>query len=195
MQKEGFTLIELTIAMGIAVVVAVLGFAALQSSTRSMRMSNAMTTTQANVRNVLAAMIRELELAASEDDAPLVYAVATPTEEKDEIVFQVPLDASGSNWSTPIIYRFVNEDENGDGRLDEGEDENGDGALTRRIVRIQDGEERPVGAANDLSFAQFELDASGSMLTVRLTSTKRFTAGGGVRSAESTISSRIQILN
>ena len=196
MKKDGMTLLELTIAMGMTVVVAVLGFIAVQTSGRSMAVATAQDKVQGNVRNVLAEITRELELAASVTNDPFVEALEVSHDQSQpEVTFQIPLDTSGTNWSSPITYRYVNEDLNYNNKLDEGEDEDGDGLLTRRIIRIEDGEERLIGGANDLSHVDFYLEPDGKVLQVMLTSTTQIDAAREYDRAESTVTSRILLLN
>lgn len=187
MDSRGFTLVELVISMAILAIISVLGIVALQSSTTSMATAESKADVQDNVRDALAAMTRELQMASKTSDdslTPPLDAVAinanpaagSPTE----LVFQTPTSGSGRNWSRPIRYRYLNEDANGNGRLDSGEDLDSDAVLTRRIVRIQDrngdgdtadsGEIAPVGGANDLSTVQFA--RTGDVITITLTADK-----------------------
>ena len=95
--------------------------------------------------------------------------------------FQSPTDNTGTNWTQPISYFFVNEDADGDARLDPGEDADGDGVLSRRMMRQQDingdgdtndpSEVRQVASANDISNVAFAFD--GAILTITLTSSKQ----------------------
>ena len=192
-RNKGFTLLEMTLAMALTVIVALLGLTALRTSIRTVALADAKDTVQRNLRDVLAEVTAEVQLAASQDDAPTVYAIRTVGEAQAEIVFQVPLDNAGANWSTPITYRFVNEDANGNGKLDEGEDADGDGALARHIARVQDDVTRVVAAANNVSQARFVLNDTRKMLTVTLTASKL--AGMGGAPAEGSTTTRILILN
>ncbi len=192
MGTRGFTLIEVTIATALMVVVTMMSFMAVQSSARSLELVDARDTTQANVTNVLGYIVREVETAAYEGQPPLYDGVEV-SDNGREVTFQVPMDDTASTWSKPITFRFENEDVNGDGKLNQGEDENGDQVLTRRVVRVQDGEEMPVGGSNDISNVEFELDEENATLEVTLTASRPIRNGEHV--VKCTMSSRISILN
>jgi len=175
----GFTLLELMISMAILVVVALLTFVVIQSSTSAMSVAEAKELAQASVRNPMTDMTAELALASKQSNAALVPPLEALRIVNDgEIVFQVPASVSASIYSQPIRYRFVNEDTGpgehaGNARLDEGEDTNGDGMLTRHIVRIQGETQRVMGAANDLHSVQFSLNPpANDVLTITLTASK-----------------------
>jgi len=188
-------LIELMIASGMTVVVMALGFTALQSSSRSMGIASAEEAVLANVRDAMADMTRELELASKRSRPPAVEAIAV-SDQGRRVTFQVPTDTSGDNWSAPITYEYRTEDENNNGLLDAYEqDEDGDGVLTRRIVRTQDGEERPIGGANDLSDVMFDFEGTGDALTVTLAASKNLKVGDDYHLSRATVSSRVRILN
>jgi hypothetical protein len=165
--------------MAILVVVSLLTFVVMQSSTSAMAVAEAKELAQASVRNAMMDMTAELALASKQSN----NALAPPLEalrivNASEIVFQVPASTSASSYSQPITYRFVNEDTGpgdyaGNARLDEGEDTNGDGALTRHILRIQGQTQRVMGTANDLHSVQFSLSPpANDVLTITLTASK-----------------------
>ena len=183
MRTQGFTLVELMISVAILVVVTGLGLVALQSSTTSIAVAKAKGDVQRSVRDIMTGLTRELQLASKRSDdslspplLPLAVNTSPATGSPVEVVFQVPADGSGRNWSNPIRFRYLNEDANGNGRLDNGEDLDSDGVLARRIVRIEDrngdgdtadaGEVTPVGAVNDLSNVQFTLNGDVLYITV-----------------------------
>ncbi|MBX7258321.1 MAG: type II secretion system GspH family protein [Candidatus Hydrogenedentes bacterium] len=187
MEKRGFTLVELVISIAILATICALGMVALQSASTSSATAKSKAEAQDNVRDALAAMQQELQIASKRTDTslipPLNALAVTPNPvlgSPVQVTFQVPADTTGNNWSRPITFRYINEDANGDGRLTAGEDTDSDGVLSRRIVRIQDlngngstndaGETTEVGGANDLSNVTFAFD--GNVLTVTLTSTK-----------------------
>jgi len=176
--KGGFTLVELTVSMTILTVVSALMFVVLQSSTSAIGLAEAKETAQASLRDTLGAMTRELQLASKTTNPALVPPLqGLQVVNPQEIVFQVPVNSFGTVWSTPITYRFINEDGGthegaNNGRLDDGEDADGDGALTRRVVRIQDGQERPLAPSNDMSAVQFALNATNDVLTITLSASK-----------------------
>ncbi len=220
-RESGFTLLEVMIATTIMTFVGILAFMALRSSSSSVAAGAAQGQAQANVRDVIAAMTPELEVAAKEDEGSInlqrvrVYnnnALVGADVQGDEIRFQVPTDSTGTNWSSVIRYRFENEDANNNGLLDGNEDTNGDGLLTRRVVRVQDlnndgdtadpGEVRPLGGANDISALTFSVNQPRDTVTITLSSTKAVARtatreGNDVEAnlARSTLTSRVYIMN
>jgi len=176
----GFTLLELTVSMAILVIVSILTFVVTNSTTEAVSVSESKEVAQGAVRDAMTAMTAELQLASKTSNAaltPPLEALEVSDEDYGELTFQVPLDASATQWSTPITYRFVNEDDHDgagahNGRLDEGEDLDEDGALTRRVVRIQDGVETALGAVNDLSTVTFLLNPTNDVLTITLTASR-----------------------
>jgi type II secretory pathway pseudopilin PulG len=175
--ESGFTLLEMTVAVAILIVVTLLTFIAIQSSTSVASVANAKEIAQATVRDVLTAITAELQMASkTSNDALVPPLAAVQIPNPQQIVFQVPQNATGTVWSQPISFTFVNEDITipataNNARLDEGEDQDGDGTLTRRIVRTQAGVETPVGGANSLSNIQFQLNPTNDIVTVTLTAT------------------------
>jgi prepilin-type N-terminal cleavage/methylation domain-containing protein len=198
---KGFTLIETMIASVVLSVLALGMYGAIQIAAQSSRMAQAENQIQNNIRDTFPEIAREIEVAArlvTADTVPGLDGVQVfndgvqmGTDQPGDMVrFQIPLDNSGANWSTPIRYRFVNEDTNGNGLLDAGEDTvsdtdptqdgNGDGKLTRWIVREQDldgdgafdslGERRVLGGANELQTVLFSLNATGDLLNMTLAS-------------------------
>ena len=71
MDSRGFTLVELVISMAILAIISVLGIVALQSSTTSMATAESKADVQDNVRDALAAMTRELQMASKTSDDSL----------------------------------------------------------------------------------------------------------------------------
>lgn len=209
MDRRGFTLVELVVSMAILTMIGGMGVIALRASTTSVATAGSKADVQDNIRDALAVIVRELQMASkgADDsltpplDAVLVNAnpaAGSPTE----LVFQTPINGSGRSWSLPIQYRFVNEDANGNGWLDEGEDLDGDGVLSRRILRIQDrngdgdttdnGERSPVGGANDLSNVQFA--RVGDIVTITLTA-ERFMTGRRSDPIRLTVSTDVYLQN
>jgi len=176
----GFTLLELTVSMAILLIVSILTFVVTNSTTEAAGVSEAKEVAQGAVRDAMTAMTAELQLASKTSNpalTPPLEALDVSDDDYGELTFQVPLDASATQWSTPITYRFVNEDDHDgagahNGRLDDGEDLDEDGALTRRIVRIQDGAETTLGAVNDLSAVTFLLNPTNDVLTIMLTGSR-----------------------
>lgn len=194
MSRTGFTLIEITVAMSILSVVSLLSFVVIKSAVDSQVLTDAKAEVQANLRDVLAQLTTEVQSAYSERLAGTLEGPkdAVPISVGDDgasITFMVPVvtnDATMVTNSTPITYRFVNEDTDADGtgpnaKLDDGEDVDEDGVLSRRIVREQVGVATVVGAVNDVSDVLFTLmpsvDGGNDQLTtlnIRLASSKRY---------------------
>jgi len=176
----GFTLLELTVSMSMLLVVSMLTLLVTSTSSSAVALSEAKETAQSSVRDSMTAMTAELALASKKSNTETVAPLSLQSLQvvnPGEIVFQVPLDSSGELWSTPITYRFVDEDIGegeyaNNGQLDPGEDTDGDGALTRRIVRIQGDTQMALCPANDLSGVQFALSAAGDVLTINVSASK-----------------------
>ena len=211
MKECGFTLVELMISMALLTVIGTLSFVAIEAATSASVLAMAQDRVQSSVRDAMNAITTEAETAAKQSNNSLVPPLQTieivnapapgcPVE----LVFQVPLDGTRLLWSSPIRFRYINEDTNGNAALDPGEDVDGDGALTRRIVRMQDingdgdeddpGEQRPLAAANDLSDVQFALDADHSLLTIRLEASA-LTSGRRMERVTAAVTSRVYVCN
>lgn len=184
MEKHGFTLLELMISAAILAVIGALGLAALQTSSTALATASAKALVQDNLRDALASMKQELQLAAKNADDSLlpplaaVAVVANPAPRcPTEIVFQAPTDNTALRWTNPIRFRFYNEDANANGVLDAGEDADADRTLSRRILRLEDangdgdtgdpGERSIVGGANNVSNVQFAVN--NDVVTITLT--------------------------
>lgn len=196
--QSGFTLLEMMMTVAILVVVSALGLVAMRSSYSASDLASHQRDVQACVRDTLAALTAELQLSSKTTRAvDNVAALRAPTA--DEVVFQIPLDNTGKNWSAPITYQYVNEDLPGqDGKrnalLDAGEDTDGDGLLSRRVLRIAGEEQSIFAAANSLSDVQFSLNSAGDILTITVTATKALDPKG-TRLASATATARVKLLN
>ena len=172
MRKRGYSLLEVIISTSILMIISMLGYVMLVSSTESAELARAKAEVQANLRDVMAEMTSELRAAYTArtvDAAPPIAPEDTQavqvSEDGQSLTFQVPVPTDGPErvrGSSPVTYALQMEDTYQSGAgfnavLDEGEDVNEDGVLTRRIVRIQDGEERSVGSANNISACTFQL--------------------------------------
>lgn len=194
LQQRGFTLLELSVSMALLTVVSLLAFYALAGATDSATLSQAKSELQSNLRDTMDALIDEVNVAYTDriwKGEPQTLPVGlngpiTVSEDGTSVSFQrpVPKDVGIPNASTPIIVRFENEDLGGttaNGVLDTGEDANGDGSLTRRLIRVQNGQVTPLGSSNNISRVRFELlenqDDSNTQLTslrIQLEATKVF---------------------
>lgn len=209
MTARGFTLVELVISMAILTVITVLGAVALQTSTSSVATAESKADVQDSIRDALAAMSKELQLASKGADDSLTPPLGAVTVNLNpaagsptELVFQTPTNGSGRSWSRTVRYRYINEDANGNGRLDSGEDLDGDGVLSQRILRIQDrngdgdtldaGEQVPVGGANNLSNVQFT--RIGDVIRITLAAEK-FLTGRRSDPVRVTVSSDVYLQN
>ncbi len=182
----GFTLVELSITTTIIIVIALLSIVALNTSSSSAALATARSQVTAEARDVLSIMTAELQQARKNDpfsSVPFIEVVENPVEGSPiEIVFTVPTDGTGENFSGPIRYRWVNEDTSeANGLLDANEDDlDGDGVLTRRLLRIEelipateDDEAvlatRIIGAANNLADVRFNLRENAVDISVTAT--------------------------
>ncbi|MCC6155552.1 MAG: prepilin-type N-terminal cleavage/methylation domain-containing protein [Candidatus Hydrogenedentes bacterium] len=209
MNKDGFTLMELMMVVAILAIVSVLGISALQTSSSAMITASAKSAVQDNLRDSLAAMKRELQLASKTPDDSLLPPLNAVTVNANpaakcptEIVFQTPVDGTGLRWSNAIRFRYYTEDTNGNGLLDSNEDADGDGTLSRRILRLEDangdgdtsdsGEQSTVAGANNLSNVVFALN--NNTVTVTLTSQK-FQGDDKTHPITATVSTDIYLQN
>ena len=212
MRNQGFTLVELMVSTAILSLVAAIGFYAVQAAANSVAIANAKSEVQRDLRDVLSAMEREVQLASkTPDDSfdPPLEAVAVSNGESQgeegapiEVRFQLPIDGSGRHWTDVIRYRLFNEDVNGNGRLDDGEDMDEDGVLSRRVLRLEDrnddgdiadAEDQVILAgANTITNAQFTLN--GDVLTVVLTGSKNVN-GNTEQTVTMTKQTNIYLLN
>ncbi|MCF6286829.1 MAG: prepilin-type N-terminal cleavage/methylation domain-containing protein [Candidatus Hydrogenedentes bacterium] len=194
MKSQGYSLVEVMMASSVLGVVSLLGFVVLMSSTESAQLTTAKVDVQNNLRDTMSVITSELREAVTTETTELTGApedLAAVLVEGGglNIIFQVPEPTAGEalfSYSTPISFTLEYEDENGNGRLDDGEDSNGDGVLTRRIVRIQDGATTAVASANSLDSVLFTLvenQAAGNTnlttVNIVLTGSKRYGPGDG----------------
>lgn len=209
MNNYGHTLIEIMVSTAILTIVSLLGFVVLQSSTSSAQLANAKVDVQNNLRDTMAVLTFELRegvtqtTTAKTGNPPDLFPVAV-SDEGRAITFQMPEPIGGEemfDYSTPITFSIQNEDVNGNGRLDPNEDTNDDGALTRRMVRSQDGETTPVGGASTIDFVNFSLLANQvtgvtDLTTVQITlrGSKRYGAGDG-KNVLAEMTSNIRLVN
>src|SRR5690606_433940 len=129
------------------------------------------------------------EFTTARTGTPDTLAAVVVGDDGNQITFQTPEAQEGDvlyGYSTPITVSLENEDANGNGRLDNGEDSNGDRALTRRLVRTQDGVTVAVASANtidDVEFTLLQNQAAGrawfSTVQISLRGSKRYGAGEG----------------
>lgn len=177
-QSKGFTLLEISLSMAILSIVSLLGFIVVRGSTEQASLSQAKSDVQAGLRGVMSELTGELRTAYTEriEHSLVVPANVEAVVVEDggqSITYQVPQQVNTPELVTgsdPITIRFVNEDANENGRLDQGEDTDGDGALSRRLVREQGGVTRVVGATNDISAVSFQLLPNRNADDDRLTS-------------------------
>ncbi len=186
MRHAGFTLVELMIASSVFTLLSVAIYATVSATVEATGTATAESEIHQSLRDVMREMTAELQLAAAENDPTLAdplfgLQVIDVGGVPSSITFQTPTDNTGVNWTETITYSFLNEDDDGDARLDAGEDDNGDGALTRRIMRTEDlnddgdtndpSEVRQLASANDISGIQFVFD--GAAVQVTLTASKQ----------------------
>jgi len=180
---RGYSLIEVMVAVGILSVVSVLSFIVLRSSNEAVSLATAKSEVQGNLRDVMAAISREVEAAFIPEHVSLtperlnaedIEVLSDGREIRFWKVEQSP------NSLLPIevgpLRIFLESEDLGESggnamnaKLDAGEDENGDGALTRRVVLERDDTERTLAAANDVADLQFALLPSTNENDERLT--------------------------
>lgn len=209
MNDHGHTMIEMMVSMAILSIVSLLGFIVLQSSTSSAQLANAKVDVQNNLRDTMAVLTAELregvtEITTEKTGAPEDLFPVAIGDEGRSITFQMPEPVAGENmyaYSRPVTFSLQNEDVNENGQLDPDEDTNADGALTRRIVRSQNGETIPVAGATTIDGVTFTLLANQAtgitdMTTVRITlrGSKRYGAGEG-RPVLAEMTSNIRLVN
>ncbi|HOJ68227.1 MAG TPA: prepilin-type N-terminal cleavage/methylation domain-containing protein [Candidatus Hydrogenedentes bacterium] len=190
--RNGFTLLELMMAMAVLGVVAVISGAVYVSTYRSTLINAAANDLQREVRDALTALNAEVQFAVKSARPGLTLPAGAQaisiSPDGRTVTYTVPTDLSGQNFSQPITIAFVTEDqpvpegswqeEFGNAVLDGGEDQNGDGILNRQLVITRDGETHPLGAANSLANVRFALSPDGSMLIVTVTGTRRIRGAG-----------------
>lgn len=209
MKSYGYSLLEVMVASTVLGVVSLLGFVVLKSSNEAAQLSTAKVDVQNHLRDSMAFMTGELREAVSSETtnrtgAPDDLFPVAVDETGSTITFQVPEAVEGEEqfgYSSPISYSLVNEDANGNGRLDEGEDSNDDGVLTRRIVRTQDGVEAPVASANSIETVTFLLVANQATgndqlttVNIQMTGSKRYGPAEG-KLVVSELESSIRLVN
>ncbi len=181
--RTGYSLIEVMVAVGILSVVSVLSFIVLRSSNEAVSLATAKSEVQGNLRDVMAAISREVEAAFIPE-----HVSRTPERMNAEDI-EVLSDGreirfwkveQSPNSLLPVevgpLRIFLESEDLGlvsgnpmNAKLDPGEDENGDGALTRRVVLERDDTERTLAAANDVADLQFALLPSNNEEDERLT--------------------------
>lgn len=209
--NAGFTLVEMTMVTAMTVVVGGIVIMGLLSTLQAVKVSEASTESSNQARSVLAALEKELCMAgtvANTTVTPAVSPIAITYADVDTgrvstIEFQEP---TGTGWSTPIRFTYLNEDDNGNGALDGDEDTDGDGVLSRRIVRTQTTGGKTVttivAAANDVSDwrAELTLDKTQrpSLLDLTIQCSRRMedgTSAAQAHQAQSEVSTNIYLSN
>lgn len=209
MNNQGHTMVEVMISTAILTIVSLLGFVVLQSSTSSAQLANAKVDVQNNLRDTMAALTFELregvtQTTTEKTGAPEDLFPVAVSDEGRAITFQKPepiVSGEMFAYSTPVTFSLQNEDENGNGLLDPDEDTNADGALTRRIVRSQNGETTPIAGASTIDLVNFTLLANqvtgvADLTTVQITlrGSKRYGAGEG-KPVLAEMTSNIRLVN
>lgn len=199
--KQGFTLVEVTISVALMGIISLLSFLALQSSVKSSSLSFVQDKIDSDLRNTFNELSKLVKQAYTEVSAnvtpPIIPTGAGVIQIQNEgkgLRFFVPVPVTTPAFiqsSQPITILFENEDRSVGGippnaLLDNGEDTNGDRALTRRLVMVQGNNHRVIGSANCISNVEFQLlpdrsDTSNSLtlLYVYLEGTKRMGPGVG----------------
>lgn len=207
--NAGLTLLELIIVVALMSIFGLLAFVAVTSATEATVLADAKTQTQSDLRQVVMQISDELQLASKTPNNALTPPLQAVRINRDmdanspvEIVFQVPLDGSGTNWSRPVRFRHFTEDLNNNALLDPGEDVDGDGVLSRRVLRLEDlngdgtfdgpGETVQVGSANNIAELDFAID--GDRVTITATATK-LVGNRQTAPVTSTVTATVYLLN
>ncbi len=199
--KQGFTLVEVTISVALMGIISLLSFLALQSSVKSSSLSYVQNEIDSDLRNTFNELSELVKQAYTEVSAnvtpPTMPSGAEAIQIQNEgrgLRFFVPVPVTTPAFiqsSQPITVLFENEDRSAGGvpanaLLDDGEDTNGDRALTRRLVMVQGNNRRVIGSANCISNVEFQLlpdrsDSSNTptLLYIYLEGTKRMGPGEG----------------
>ncbi|MFA7692764.1 MAG: type II secretion system protein [Candidatus Hydrogenedentes bacterium] len=184
MKRAGFTLVEVVIALMLVIFLSYFVFVAIQTTIGAVSLSKTQSELQSEARSLMISLCREVETAIQPQEAgDLLPPNVRGLEVLDNgrtIRFQIPLNEEFTRFSDPITITHENEDRAvagglGNAALDAGEDANGDGMLTRRLVRQQSGQNRVIGASNNVAQVQFELLENQDILRITLILT-RFTA-------------------
>ncbi len=194
MKASGYSLLEVMVSTSILGVVSLLGFVVLSSSNEAAQLTTAKVDVQNHLRDTMGSLTSELREAVSADTTLLTGAPddlfpAKVVYEGKGITFQVPEPVESELqyvYSTPITFSLVNEDANGNGKLDNGEDENEDGVLNRHLVRTQDGVVVGIASANTIDTAVFTLVKNQAVsnlnlttVNIKLSGSKRYGPGEG----------------
>ncbi len=152
-QNGGFTLLEVTIAAALILIVSALGLVAIQSSARAVELNQALANIQQDARGAMLALSREVEFAVK--PAPTGYSLPPnvqgirTVQGGNGVVFQVPTNREGTSFSQPITVSFDEENQ--------------------RLEREQAGAVRVLGSANTIEFAEFDLRDDDSVLRITMT--------------------------
>lgn len=203
--EQGFTLLELMMAMAVMGVVALISGSVYVSTYRSTLINGATSDLQREVRDVLSALNAEVQFAVKPARPGLTLPAGAQAIEVSPdgrtVTYVVPTDLTGQNFSAPITIRFETEDlptgagMPGNAVLDPGEDLNGDGILNRHLVITRDDESRTLGGANSLADVQFSLSPDGSMLMVNVVACKRIRGTGLAQMIQLGATSNIFLMN
>ncbi|MBI1318402.1 MAG: prepilin-type N-terminal cleavage/methylation domain-containing protein [Candidatus Hydrogenedens sp.] len=210
--QAGYSLIELMIATAILMVVSSLSIIVIRSSAESNVMSSAKERVDSDLRSTMLALTTEVRQAYSErtvdSEPPMAPEEAfgvQVTNGGKQLRFTVPRRSETSPVpmaSSPIVIQFQNEDTNANNVLDSGEDQNGDGVLTRRLVRVENGNTEVLGSANTISDVRFTLEKgpaanvdTKNVLVVELDGSAAYGAGDTRKHVAATLESRIHLEN
>ncbi len=113
MRNQGFTLIELMIAIVIMVAFTYALFTFSTSLTRARQVVEVKVIQEEGFRNALRWLENDVRQAAELDNAGngVQGLQVLPTDPGNRIQFQIPTDLETNTWSEPITYRVVNRPE------------------------------------------------------------------------------------
>ena len=211
--NQGFTLLELTISTSVLVVVGLISFAVIQATSSASAVASAKDDVQRGLRAVLDQMAHEVATASKKTNIALTPQLAPLTvNDGTEIVFQVPLDSGGTQYSNPIIYRHESGDvakylskpgtdqgkqkDKGNHYGQNGKTANGDPLIVHRIMRVEDDQASVLGATDDIKSVTFALNApQNDTLTITVTAARTVQIGTRTDEVSATDSTSVYLAN
>ena len=210
--NHGFTLVELTISTAVLAIVSLISFSVIQATSSASAVASAKDDVQRGLRGVLDQMAREVASASKKTNIALTPQLAPLTVNNGtEIVFQVPLDTGGTQYSNPITYRFESGDVSqylGKAGTDQGNQKDvgnhygkngktasGDPLIVHRIMRVENDAASVLGATDDIKAVTFALNAQQDTLTITVTAAKTVKIGTREDEVSATDSTSVYLAN
>ena len=211
--NQGFTLLELTISTSVLVVIGLISFSVIQATSTASAVASAKDDVQRGLRGVLDQMAREVATASKKTNIALTPQLERLTVNNGtEIVFQVPIDSGGTQYSNPIIYRFESGDvaqylskpgtdqgkqkDVGNHYGQGGKTASGDPLIVHRIMRVEDEQASVLGATDDIKAVTFALNnPQNDTLTITVTAAKTVQIGARTDEVSATGSTSVYLAN